>query len=890
MTSRARRAGSRGHAAAGLARAIALATALAIAPPAGAQLAPPPIAQGVLAPVPVPLIQDDATALGGNPSQLGFAGGVHLDYQGEISSKNGSRQGRGLFLSAGSASASPSGGFTAAASAEWLRPQDTCTFGQPCGTRLSAGVGARLGWLSLGAALHKISSEENRELDGLSTWDLGASVRPLECVALGFTALDVNGQVTGRALPLRYLGSMAVRPYCDRLVVELDAEITSCNGTPAFTVPGAPRTCGADHADLRLSGEWGVFEGVKLLGGLRRTAADERWTGEVGLQLELGGLRVRGGGTGVPRYAYQAVSVGLSSESYEKVAPVRSASGAGAILDLDIALRRPDHGVLAGLVGRGEDPLARTLAALRRLGRDDGLRVLVLRSSQIPLGIGAAEELRKGIEELRATGKKVIFYLENASDLDYYVASSADRVYSTPLASLAINGLSATAYFAAAGLDKLGVKAEFFRVGAYKNAPDIFTRSDMSAEQREVQTALLTDMASRYSKAVSERRRVDEGRLQALLDRGMVTPREAVEAGLLDGAVYPDQLEEVAGQLVGTTPLALRRVGTSPPAQRETRWGGRPRVVVIRVEGEIGLESGASGLLGGGSAAGREIAGRIRKAADDSGVVAIVVRIDSPGGDGNASDLIWRELVRARKEKGKPVVASMASVAASGGYYVAVGADAIWAEPSTITGSIGVFSGRFDASELFAKLGVGTATIKTAASADLFEANRPLTDAERRRLQALVDDFYEGFVEKVAAGRKLTAAQVDKVARGRVWTGAQALEKGLVDHLGGLAEAVVEAKRRAALAADADIELEDEDGGGGALGAAMRGDGAGESGESVAGAFDRLGVAWVARALGFGSAGSAIPEGALGAALRALSGLGAPGTLRARMPYELQIE
>ena len=850
-------------------------TLTALAGDARAQTARP-VTLGVLQPVPVPLLQDDPTALGGNPALLGFAGGLHLDYTQEFTSTNGARQGRGLFASLGSASQDSKGGLTLAWGTEWLRPQDVCSFDHPCGSRSSAGLGLRMGWLSLGGSVHNLSSDEARDLGSVTAWDVGAAVRPLECFAAGAGAYDLNAGINGRLLPVRYQGSVAVRPFCGRLVVEVDADVNSCDGTPAFAVPGAARTCGFGNPDLRLSGEWGLFQGVKVLGGLKHTAADARWTGEVGLQLELGGLHLRGGGTGVPGYAYQSYSAGLSSEAYEKVAPARALSAGAVLLDLGVSLRRRDDSLLGRLFGPGPDPLQATLATLRRLAQDDSTQAVVLRSNGLVLSMAAAEELRKGIEGLRAAGKKTVFYLENAADLDYYLATSADRVYATPQAGLSINGLSATAYFAAAGLDKLGVKAEFFRVGAYKNAPDFFTRSDMSAEQREVQTALLTDMASRFVKSVAERRGMDEAKLKGLLDRGLLTTREAVEAGLLDGAVYPDQLEETVGKVLGVPQgkrVTLRRVGTEVRALRETRWGARPKVVVIRVEGEIGLEAGG-GLLGGGSQSGREIARRIHQAADDPRVVALVVRIDSPGGDGNASDLIWRELVRARKEKGKPVVASMASVAASGGYYVAAGADAIWAEPSTVTGSIGVFAGRFDASELFSKLGVTAATVTTSASADWMEPNRSLTDVERRRLQSMVDEFYEGFVAKVAEARKLSPEAVDKVARGRVWTGAQAQAKGLVDHLGGFQEALAEAKQRAALAADADIEVVDEPAD--EAGALQRA-------SSVA---EELWSGAAARALGLPPA---LMSGPLGAALRALSGLGASGAVQARLPYELDV-
>jgi len=475
--------------------------------------------------------------------------------------------------------------------------------------------------------------------------------------------------------------------------------------------------------------------------------------------------------------------------------------------------------------------------------------------------MGRAEELRAGIENLRASGKKVLFYLESGGDLEYSVALAADRIYTAPQAVLLVNGFAATALFAAAGLDKLGVKAEFFRAGAYKNAPDLFTRTGMSREQREVESSLLDDVFGRYVKRISDARHLDESKVKSLLDEGILKPGEAVQAGLIDGLVYPDQLEEEAGKLLGGT-TTLRKVGTDEPARRDLRWGERPRIAVVRVVGTISRGEGGRDPFGAVRVAGSEpISRQIRRAADDPRVAAIVVRIDSPGGDGTASDLIWRELVRARKEKRKPVIASMGDVAASGGYYVAAGADAIFAEPATITGSIGVFIGHFDAEGLLGKLGLNLETVKRGASADLFTPNRALSEAERKTLQTWVDGFYEEFLLRVAEARGLSRDQVDRIARGRVWTGYQALEHRLIDRLGGLTDALAEAKRRAGLDPDEEVELDDE--------------------QSV-----DVDLTDFAGATALDLA----PMGMGPRAIRALRLLGEPGTLRAAMPFDLEVQ
>jgi protease-4 len=327
----------------------------------------------------------------------------------------------------------------------------------------------------------------------------------------------------------------------------------------------------------------------------------------------------------------------------------------------------------------------------------------------------------------------------------------------------------------------------------------------------------------------------------------------------VDALVYPDQLEGEVRKLPGVGTAFLRKVSLDRPSVRDDRWGTRPRIGVVRVEGDIARGEGGSSPFGGITIAGSDsVARRIRALADDPEVRAIVVRIDSPGGDGTASDLIWRELVRAREEKHKPVVASMGDVAASGGYYVAVAADQIYAEPSTITGSIGVFIGKFDLHSLYGGLGLTLVTNKRGESADLFSTARPLSDAERQMMQGWVQAFYEQFVDRVAKGRRMSPSQVDALGRGRVWTGAQALERGLVDRMGGLRDALRDAKARAGFAPDDEVALDDP--------------GRAQS---------RLGpdVELLPAQLREISAGTA----------RVLALVGEPGTLRAALPFDLEV-
>ncbi len=812
-----------------------IAVGISAAFPAPAQFATH-LTEGAEAPARSFSLQDDGTSLGGNPAGLGWVRGLEADFLHTGFFKDLRTDANALYLAAGAGPLALGVGF------DWLNrplldPAQAFSY-----RRTSVGGALRLGDLSVGVV--------HRGFTGLdiSSWDFGALARPVRWLSLGVAALDANQP---GFLPRRWVLSAGVRPLRERVDLAVDLRWNECASAPPAL------GCGLGDAQWLFTTQARLRRGLTLLGQVGVRNSDV--SGLVGLQVDFGHIGASYAPTFMSGATQDSWRVRVSTERWPSLV---GAIHPAAEIDLRKALSWPKPGPLALVFGtRSRDPLELTLATMRRLARDGATKAVVLRSAGLPLGMGRAEELRAGIENLRASGKKVLFYLESGGDLEYSVALAADRIYTAPQAVLLVNGFAATALFAAAGLDKLGVKAEFFRAGAYKNAPDLFTRTGMSREQREVESSLLDDVFGRYVKRISDARHLDESKVKSLLDEGILKPGEAVQAGLIDGLVYPDQLEEEAGKLLGGT-TTLRKVGTDEPARRDLRWGERPRIAVVRVVGTISRGEGSRDPFGAVRVAGSEpISRQIRRAADDPRVAAIVVRIDSPGGDGTASDLIWRELVRARKEKHKPVIASMGDVAASGGYYVAAGADAIFAEPATITGSIGVFIGHFDAEGLLGKLGLNLETVKRGASADLFTPNRPLSEGERKTLQTWVDGFYEEFLLRVAEARGLSRDQVDRIARGRVWTGYQALEHRLIDRLGGLLDALAEAKRRAGLDPDEEVELDDE--------------------QSV-----DVDLTDFAGATALDLA----PMGMGPRAIRALRLLGEPGTLRAAMPFDLEVQ
>jgi len=817
-----------------------IAVAVLVAFPAVATFDPDRPTQGAEAPGQSFALQDDGTSLAGNVAGLGFVQGLELDFL-----HNGfygsalQADANALHLAAGG------GGLTLGLGFDWLnRPLAIGGLAYSY-RRTSFGGALRLGELSVGVVHRWFSG-----LD-LGSWDFGAIARPVRWLSLGASVLDANRP--GDAVPRTWVVAVGLRPFHERLDLAADLRWNECTNAP----PGAG--CGVDQSRLFFTADARVRKGLTVIGQVGIPLSGASITGLVGLQVDLGHVGAAYAPTFMRDVTQDSWRVRASTDRWPSFATPISH---GVDLDLKRALSPPRPDLLGLLFGAtARDPLALTLATLRRVAADGSVKVVVLRSGGLPLGLARAEELRAGIEDLKASGKKVLFYLESGGDLEYSVALSADRIYAAPQAVLLVNGFAASALFAAAGLDKLGVKAEFFRVGAYKNAPDLFTRRDMSGEQREVESSLLDDLYGRYVKRIAGARHLDEGRIKSLLDEGILKPGDAVQSGLIDGLIYPDQLEEEAGRALGRT-VSLRKIGTAEPSMREVRWGAPPKIAVVRIVGTIARGEGGRDPFGAVRVAGADrIARRLREAADDPRVAAMVVRIDSPGGDGTASDLIWRELVRARKEKHKPVIASMGDVAASGGYYVAMGADAIFAGPATLTGSIGVFIGHFDASQLFGKLGLGFVTLKRGESADLFNPDRSLTDLERRRLQGWVDAFYDDFISRVAEARGMSKAEVDRVAQGRVWTGAQALDRKLVDRLGGLEQALAEAKRRAGIAPDEDVDLEDQ--------------------ESVT-----VDVTDFAGA----TALDVVPLGMGPRALRALSLLGEPGTLRAALPFDLEVQ
>jgi protease-4 len=440
--------------------------------------------------------------------------------------------------------------------------------------------------------------------------------------------------------------------------------------------------------------------------------------------------------------------------------------------------------------------LVRTVDAART---DDDVSALVVKVRPFPgAGWGRIQDLRDALVRFQTSGKPSYCYLEGVGNKGYYLATGCSRILAAPTSLLDVTGLALSVSFFRGTLDKLGIEAQFEGIGRYKNAPNQFLETGFTAPHREQLDALLDDLHGQYVSALAKARHLSTDQVQRILDQGPYDGEGARAAGLVDELLYPSEID---------TRLAGAGRATADDYSRTlSRFAlGRPKIAIVHVEGEIVSGRSSESPFGGSAAGADSIARALRTARDDGSVKAIILRIDSPGGSGDASDAIWHEVRAARSVK--PVIASMSDVAASGGYYVAMGADVIVAQPGTITGSIGVFGGKFTLKGLYDKLGMTKDELSRAQHATMSSDYDPWDASERATIRALLTRFYETFLEKAAEGRGVSKQAIDTVAQGRVWSGAAARGRGLVDSLGGLREAIDVAKKRAGIPPQESVAL-----------------------------------------------------------------------------------
>lgn len=473
-------------------------------------------------------------------------------------------------------------------------------------------------------------------------------------------------------------------------------------------------------------------------------------------------------------------------------------------LTVDGALSEIEPG---GVVGQfiGTPPTLRsTIDALRKAAVDDRVKSVVLQPRGAAPLWAKAQELREAVVEFRKSGKPIIAYLEYGAEYEYYLASACDKVYLMPAASLDLRGLATYELFLRGALDKIGAYPDLLHIGDYKTASNTFTERGFTPAHREMAESLNRDLYDQLIRGIADGRRKTETDVRALIDHGPYTAEDALAAGLVDALAYEDELDDLSD--LGGANARIDGGKYREVSARSLGLDRGPRIAVLYIVGVIASGESSYDQPGGAVTGSDTVLEWIRKARADNAVRAIVLRIDSPGGSAVASDVIWREIMLTRSVK--PVIASMGDVAASGGYYVAMPANVVVAQPGTLTGSIGVVVGKFALGGTMEKLGVGVDGVESGEYAGMLSPVRPYTAAERARVMELMQATYDTFVEKVADARASTPERVDEIAQGRVWTGRQARDLGLVDELGGLWRAIDIAKQRARIDADRQVELE----------------------------------------------------------------------------------
>lgn len=437
-------------------------------------------------------------------------------------------------------------------------------------------------------------------------------------------------------------------------------------------------------------------------------------------------------------------------------------------------------------------------ASLRAAASDPRVKAVWLEPHSPGAGWAKMDEIRSGLDAVRKAGKPVYAWLESPSTRDYYLALGADRIFMSPEDMLDLKGLRAEAMYFKGTLDKLGVKMEVEHAGKYKDAGDMFTQTAMTPETREVMNSLLDRLFGRLTEAIGTARKMQPAAVRALIDEGPFLATQAKQKGLVDALAYRDQVEKELRDKLKVSELRrlgprdyLQKAGAPPGA------GRRARFALLSAQGDI-VRAGVEGLFGEQNfISPPSMRRQIQLIANDAEIRGVLLRVDSPGGDAIASDEILHDLKELSKKK--PLVISMSDVAASGGYYISMTGDPVVAWPGTLTGSIGVIYGKPYLKGLYDKLGITKDILQRGRFADIDTDYRPMTPAARQKLMEGIQSIYDGFLARVAEGRRMKTTEVHTVAQGRVWLGSQAQEARLVDEMGGFDKAVELLRKKAGL-------------------------------------------------------------------------------------------
>jgi len=674
----------------------------------------------------------------------------------------------------------------------WIRPADATGYGDS--VKLSLALAARYKHLlGLGLSYSHLFSDDDPLVDGIDTLDLGLWLHPLPWIGGALVVRDLNTpEYNGLPLQRRYDLELTGRPLGNGRL-EISAGLTLSERRlevdPTFILAAEPL------AGLRLFGSVrGVNRDFNRDG---QHTWDWRATVGVGVHWERLGLSLA---TTLASPMDAETSGPLSHNAARSVY-----QAVGATVTVNGHRDRPLFNLQKRLLlvdlsqVEGERALLSLVRQLQEVERRDDVAGVLMKVDDLSMGWSGVQEMRAWLKRLRRGGKKTLAFVIGAGLREYYLAAAAERVILDPAGGLRLQGLSMRSLYFRGLLDKVGASPQFVRIAEFKSAPEQYTRTGPSPAARRVRRSLADDIYGQLTSDLASDRGKSPADIKALFDQGPFTPTQALASGLVDELTDPQKLDEAierACNCVLTRASALKR--------RKDGWRVDDGIAVLLVEGDIiSGKSQRIPLLDMKLVGDRTVVKALTWARGERRVRAVVIRINSPGGSALASHQMWREVRRLAEEK--PVVVSMGDVTASGGYYLAAGGAHILAQPATLTGSIGIFTGKFDLSGLMKTLGITTGGEVRGKRALLEAFDRPYSPQERQIILDRLQYYYRQFLEAVAKGRGWTQDKAHELARGRVWTGRQAVQNGLADAEGGLTQALAEARKRAGMAPDRPI-------------------------------------------------------------------------------------
>ena len=681
-----------------------------------------------------------------------------------------------------------------------------------------------------------------KDIDKAHAWNYSLLFHAHRMLSVGFQAQNINKhKFYGEKSAIGYILSTAFRPRGE--MITIGANVGMYSGQKM------------SDANWRLSARAKVKKGLSIYAGI-----DNLGTFGAGLEMQFG--RVSGGGESFfdndAEYTGSTIHGSLSAAKREQLISQHK-----SILHVDLSGEIPEEASKPFLWTKPTPTVFQKLSRIKSAKTDPEVRGLFLTIRNPAIGWGRLSDFRETLKDFRRSGKPVVAYLgASPGNGAYFLASAADKIYMLPVDALYLTGLRAEVTFYKGAMDKLGIEAEMERSGKYKSYPEVFTDTTMSPEFREAVSVVLDDLYEQITNETAAGRGLRPEALREMIDKGPFTSTQAESLRLVDGRFYSHEFETKIPEMFGSSyDVIPESQYTAAPKFRE-RFCEPPEIALITVEGGIVKGGSGSDIIEGSTSGSATVASAVRAARIDPAVRAIVVRMNTPGGDAIASDLIWGELNEARKSK--PVIVSMSDVCASGGYYIAAASDQVFLQPTTVTGSIGVFSGKANLSELYSKVGLHTETITRGKHANMFSWTQPFSDEERSIVKRQVSDLYTRFASIVADGRKLAIDSVRSIGQGRVWSGQRALELGLADTVGSVLDAIEMARQRAQIKDDDYVVVEMPQ-------------------RKFVPRLTNLALSTLARSVGIGG------DSPL-AALRSLGAANFGAEMQMRMPYQLKIE